>query len=107
MNTKRFVVTIVEPTGVPAKIDTIIPKAAQTTEITAENTVTLRKFLKIRIEERAGKIISAVISKEPTKFIAKTIITAMETARIRLYVLAPFPVACAKFSSKVTAKILL
>lgn len=84
MNTKRFVATIVEPTGVSAKIEIIIPSAAHITEITAEATVTLRKFLKILMEERAGKIISAVIRSDPTKFIARTIITAMATARIKL-----------------------
>ena len=44
-------------------------------ESIAEQTVTLRKLLKTRIAERAGKITSAEISKDPTRFIANTIIT--------------------------------
>ena len=60
-----------------------------------------------RIAESAGKITSAEISKDPTSFIASTIITAVITAISRLYVPALTPVARAKLSSKVTANILL
>ena len=76
--------TIVEPTGVPHKTEIIIPRAEQVTESTAEHTVTLLKLLKIRIAESAGKIISAEMRSEPTKFIASTIITATITAIMRL-----------------------
>ena len=76
-NTIIFAVTIVGPMGVPASIAMSIPVTAQTTEITAEHITTNRKLLKIRIADNAGKIISAEISREPTKFIAKTIITAI------------------------------
>ena len=48
----------------------------------------------------------AEISKDPTRFMAITMTTAVTTARIRLYTLALVPVAEAKLSSKVTAKIL-
>ena len=83
-NTAMFTATMVEPTGVPARIETAMPKTAQTTEITAEQTVTERKVLKTRIDDSAGKITNAEISREPTKFIASTIITAIITAIKRL-----------------------
>lgn len=76
--------TIVEPTGVPASIEIIMPKNAQSREIITEQMITLRKLLNTRIADRAGKIISADISSEPTKFIAMTIIMAMTTAMSRL-----------------------
>ena len=72
--------TIVEPTGVPSSTEIIIPKNAQTTEKTAEQIVTDLKLLKILIAESAGKITKAEIRSEPTKFIARTIITAITTA---------------------------
>ena len=71
---------MVEPTGVPASIETIMPKSEHTTESTAENTVTALKFLNILIAESAGNITSADMSSEPTRFIASTIITAIITA---------------------------
>lgn len=76
--------TMVEPTGVPAKMEARIPKTAQNTENIAENTMTDLKLLNNRIEESAGKIINADIKREPTRFIANTIITAMTTAIRRL-----------------------
>ena len=59
-----------------------------TTETTAEHTVTERKLLKIRIAERAGKITRAEIKREPTRFIASTMITAIMIAITRLYIWA-------------------
>ena len=47
--------TIVEPTGVPARIDKSIPLIAQHTDNTTEHTVTLKNVLKIRIADSAGK----------------------------------------------------
>ena len=41
-----FAATMVDPTGVPARIDTNIPISAQTTDSTTEQTVTERKLLK-------------------------------------------------------------
>ena len=107
MKAKMSTATIVEPTGVPARIETSIPSEAQVTDKHAEQTVTDLKLLKTRIEDNAGKITRAEISKEPTKFIARTIITAMITAISKLYAPALIPVARAKFSSNVTEKILL
>ena len=83
-----------------------IPPTAQTTEITAALRITPRKLRKMRMAESAGKTISAEVSREPTRFIASTIITAVITAIRKLYAPARMPVALAKVSSNVTAKIL-
>ena len=77
-------ITIVAPTGVFARIEIKIPSAAQHTERNAEQIVTDLKLLNTRIADRAGKITSAEISSEPTRFIAITIITAIIIAIIRL-----------------------
>ena len=58
---------MVEPTGVPARMDARIPSSAQKTERTAAQTVTLRKLLNIRMADSAGKITSAEISRETHK----------------------------------------
>ena len=105
-NTIISTATIVGPIGVPATMEISNPLAAHTTEIIAELTVTDLKLLNTRIALNAGKIIKADINNEPTKFIAKTIMTAVTTAINKLYKLALTPVARAKFSSNVTAKIL-
>lgn len=99
--------TIVEPTGVEKKIDSMIPASAQTTEITPAQITTPLKFCITRIADSAGKITSAEISREPTRFIASTMITAVMTAIRLLYTPARSPVALAKFSSNVTAKMRL
>ena len=106
-NTVISAETIVEPTGVSANIEIIMPKNAQIRDITTEQIITLRKLLKTLIAESAGKIMRADISSEPTKFIAITMITAITTAMSRLYISDRIPVALAKLSSKVTANILL
>ena len=99
--------TMVEPDGVPKRTDTVIPTAAQATPITAEQTITHRKLLKTLIADIAGKMISAEMSREPTKRIEREMTTAVTTAIMRLYAFAPPPVACIKVESKVRAKILL
>ena len=78
------IATMVDPTGVDARMEIIIPTAAQITDITAEQRITARKLLNSRIAERAGKIISAEINSEPTRFIANTMTTAVITAMSRL-----------------------
>lgn len=83
-----FAATIVEPTGVPAKMAIRIPKTAQTTEIIAEQIVTDLKLLNILIAEIDGKITNAEIKSEPTRFIARTIITAIKIAITKLYIFA-------------------
>ena len=72
--------TIVGPTGVLAIIEAKIPIAVQETDNRAEQIVTDLNDLKMRIALNAGKIISAEINNEPTKFIAKTMMTAVTTA---------------------------
>ncbi len=76
--------TIVEPTGVPYTMDIKIPRTAHTTDILAEQITTDLKFLNTRIADNAGKITSADIRSEPTRFIARTMITATITAMTRL-----------------------
>ena len=100
-------ITIVEPTGVPATIATRIPRTAQNTEKIAAKIVTDLKLLNRSIEETAGKIISAEIRRVPTRFIARTMITATITAMKKLYSRVLIPLALEKPSSKVIAKILL
>ena len=98
---------MVEPTGADITIETTMPKNEHSTEITAEHNTTPLKLLMILIAERAGNITRAEISSEPTRFIPNTIITAIITAIRRLNLSVFIPVAFAKFSSNVTANILL
>ena len=76
--------TIVGPTGVEKIIAKRIPMIAQITEITVEVITTLLNVRAIRIAESAGKITSADRRSEPTRFIARTMITAVITAIKRL-----------------------
>ena len=99
--------TIVAPVGVSINIDRMIPKSAQTTDNIAEKTVTERKLLKILIEDSAGKMTSADTRREPTRFIASTMMTAIIVAITKLRSLVLVPTAFAKLSSNVTAKNLL
>ena len=99
--------TIVEPTGVPAKMATKIPAREQTTEMIAAAMVTEKKLLKTRMAESAGNTTSAETKSAPTRFIASTMMTAIMMAMSKLNKLTFTPVALAKFSSKVTANILL
>ena len=75
-------------------------------EIIAEEMVTDLNVLNILIDVKAGKIISAETSNEPTSFIAITMMIAITIATIKLYTLVLTPVARAKPSSNVMAKIL-
>ena len=84
MNAAKSAATIVLPTGVPATMETKRPATEQTTLRTPEQIVTDKKLLKSLIALRAGKIISALIKRLPTKFIAKTMMTAIMTASKRL-----------------------
>ena len=83
-NTARSAATIVLPTGVPARMEIKSPDTEHTTETIAEQIVTERKLLKTLIAESAGKITRAEIKSEPTRFIARTIITAIIIAITRL-----------------------
>jgi len=62
----------------------IIPIKAHVTDMTEDAMVTDRKLLCTLIAEIAGNITKADISREPTRFIANTIITAIRTAIMRL-----------------------
>ena len=75
---------MVEPTGVSKRIDERMPNIAQKTDITAEKRMTDLKFLKSRMDERAGKMIRAEIKREPTRSMARTITMAIITAIKRL-----------------------
>ena len=71
---------MVEPTGVENIIDNTMPKKAQKTDNILEKITTPLKLCITLIADKAGNITSADISKEPTKFIPNTIITAIITA---------------------------
>ncbi len=83
-----------------------MPNPAQQTDTTAEQTVTERNVLYSRMADRAGKMTKAEMSREPTRFMASTMTTAMTMARKRLYRWVLVPTALAKSSSKVTANTL-
>ena len=83
-NAARSAATIVLPTGVPARMEIKRPATEQITEIAAEQIVTDLKLLKILMALRAGKITKAEIKREPTRFIARTIIIAIMIAITRL-----------------------
>ena len=84
MKPRISIATIVEPTGVPSRIEIIIPNAAQNTEKHAEQIITLLKLLNTRIADNAGNITSADIKSDPTRFIASTMTSAIVIAIIKL-----------------------
>ena len=86
MNAAKSAITIVLPTGVPATIEIRSPITEHKTDTTAEQIVTDLKLLNILIAERAGNITKADINREPTRFIARTIIIAITIAMARLYI---------------------
>ena len=75
---------MVAPAGVSERMETQRPKNAQITENVPEQITTDLKFLNRRMAERAGKIISAVIKREPTSLMARTITTAVTVAMSKL-----------------------
>ena len=93
------------PQGASKAYDIIIPTINVITDTTAELIVTERKLLNTRIEQSAGKIIRLEISILPISRIPITIVIAVSSAIIILYALTAPPVAFAKLSSKVMAKI--
>ena len=74
----------------------MIPMQKQTTDTTAELTVTERKVVHTRMEVRAGKMIRLEISKVPIIRMPSTMVTAVSTAIRVLYSPALTPVAWAK-----------
>lgn len=87
-----FTTTIVDPTGVLPKIDNIIPTKADITDINPEAIMTNLKFLNKAMADIAGNITRADINREPTKFIAKTIVAAVIIAKIKLYIFTLVPI---------------
>ena len=77
----------------------------QTIDIISADIVTFLKLLKTLIDVNDGKMIRLEISKAPINLIPKTIVIEVRNAINMLYKLDFVPVALAKFSSKVTAKI--
>ena len=102
-NSTRSTHTIVAPTGVEARMDRKMPRAAPKTDRKAEAPMTPRKLLKIRMADSAGKIISAEIRRDPTSFMASTITDAVCTAIRRLERWVGAPVGGALGASRVTA----
>ena len=98
--------TIVDPTGVPPRMETRMPASAQNTDNIAEQTVTALKLLKILMANNAGKMTKAETSREPTRFMASTTITATTTAINRLYNLLCSCRLC-KVLVKVTANLII
>lgn len=68
--------TTVQPTGEDKIIDADIPIAVQIIENTAEPYDNLFKAFKYAHCRNCGKTISADVSREPARFIARTIMTA-------------------------------
>lgn len=83
-NATASVATIVDPTGVPANMEMMIPEKAQRTAKTAEQTVTPRKLLQSLMADNAGNTTKAEIKSDPTRFMASTMMTAVMTAINRL-----------------------
>ena len=77
-------------------MEMMIPKKAHMTDSTAEQIVTLLQLLKSRMADNAGKMTKAEIRSDPTRFMARTIITAITIAISRLYAFAIVPVAVEK-----------
>ena len=105
--TAALTITTLAPVGVSHEYDTHIPTKKQQSESTPEQRITDLNFLQTLMEESAGKIISAEISRVPIILIPITIVRAVRSAIAVLKTPDLRPVALENVSSKVTAKILL
>ena len=76
----RFAITTVAPTGVEAAKETPRPVTKHSTELTAANSTTPRKDLKIRMAVRAGKITRDEISMAPIIRMPRTMVRAVRMA---------------------------
>ena len=103
-NIANCTATIVDPTGVPARIDILIPKKAPSTDKMALTMVTILKFLNTLIADKAGKMINADTKRLPTRFMEITMMVATTIENPMLNALTLVPLLFAKSSSKVTAK---
>ena len=106
-NTAKFTITTLAPAGRFHIKDKYNPARKHISDITAELITTERKLEKIRIELSAGNIIKLDISIVPIIRMPITTVTAVKNAISILYKLTFTPPALEKFSSNVTAKILL
>lgn len=79
--TAALTITTLAPVGVSHEYDTHIPTKKQQSESTPEQRITDLNFLQTLMEESAGKIISAEISRVPIILIPITIVRAV---RVRL-----------------------
>ena len=95
------------PAGMLAVYESTSPTRNEESETEAAEKTTPRKLLKKRIEVTAGNIISPEMSSAPISLMPTAIVTPVSTAITMLQRSASTPVALAKSSSKVTAKILL
>jgi hypothetical protein len=94
------------PVGADQIKDVTKPIKKQTIDSTADDIVTLRKLLNTRIDVNTGKIIKLEIIIAPISRIPITIVKAVSTAIMRLYLPEEIPLAVAKGSSNVSANIL-
>lgn len=83
----------------------IIPAAAHMIENITENIITDLKLLYKHIADNAGNMISAEISSDPTRFMARTIVIAVTIASKVLYSSVFTPEALENGSSNVIANI--
>ena len=72
--------TMVAPTGVPKRMDTVIPRAAHSTLILPAKMTTALNERKSAVAHRVGKTTKAEIKRAPTYRIATTITTAQVRA---------------------------
>ena len=99
--------TIVAPVGVSSIYEKARPIIKHTADKTAEHITTLLNLLHTRIDVSAGKIIRLEIRSVPIILIPSTTVTAVRTDNTVLYNPVFTPVALAKLSSNVIAKIRL
>ena len=86
----------------PIKIDVIIPIKAQAIERMLDTTMVFLKLLTKNLAQSVGKIIKAVISSDPTKYIERTMVNDV-IIDIKKFILSTFiPLDKAKSSSNVT-----
>ena len=78
--TAALTITTLAPVGVSHEYDTHIPTKKQQSESTPEQRITDLNFLQTLMEESAGKIISAEISRVPIILIPIKIVRAVRSA---------------------------
>jgi len=66
----KLTITMLAPAGVSKAYDATIPQKKQTMDRNAENMMTPRKLLNMRIDDNAGKMIRLEMSSAPHSFAA-------------------------------------